>query len=662
MRATGLETIFVAAQRATNLGRHFRPVFGNPVDNAQRSPIVKFDLTAVRGARTGYQDVFDRPQRQSTTQRPRMPTIPNRIAVIGLYRSGSTLAAGLLHRLGVDMGAPFWGDYYEPADLSEQLRRWWDEPLLEPTVNAEHRVAALREWVERREVSPHAFVGAKHPLLSLSGPELVEAWGTETRFIWTYRPLKDSVDSIARLGWWPERREGAQEKLWEATHEFFENREHLRISFDDMLDSPNEQIAKLVEFTGLSPTDRQMREAVAFVRPRRKKGDVDGLKQATERRAVEPVAAKATEGERETPQPVSDKIVATILSGNSADIVADAVSSAIDWVDEVLLIDTGISDGTADLVERLSGSKFRRSEFSWRNDFAAARNWALQEATRLGAGWALTLDTDERISVDGLRDIEEFRDRLRSEPQILTWSVTAAGGSYAKERIIRVPTTLVWRGRTHEALTGASPDQRKLLAEMRFNETPKIAESSSHKLERDLVILMEETRDKPDNPRWWYYLGQTLDGLKRKREAADAYLHCAALDGWSEEAAWAHYQAAKCMADLKEFREAIRSCAAGLVHQPGTPELAWFAGFCCYQLGQYRNAVHWERIAIAQGNVEGTGLNIPRTGFRHLPGMYEGPYDVLRFAYRKLGMERAAQTAEQQHERARSKRIEDNGG
>ena len=59
-----------------------------------------------------------------------------RIAVLGLYNSGSTVIAGMLHRLGVNMGQPFWQtsadgaacNHYEPYDLSWHLRRWWDEP------------------------------------------------------------------------------------------------------------------------------------------------------------------------------------------------------------------------------------------------------------------------------------------------------------------------------------------------------------------------------------------------------------------------------------------------------------------------------------------------------------------------------------------------------
>jgi len=53
-----------------------------------------------------------------------------RVAVLGLYRSGSSAAAGVLHHLGVEMGAPYFEDHFESAQLAKRLRRWWHEPDL----------------------------------------------------------------------------------------------------------------------------------------------------------------------------------------------------------------------------------------------------------------------------------------------------------------------------------------------------------------------------------------------------------------------------------------------------------------------------------------------------------------------------------------------------
>ena len=74
-----------------------------------------------------------------------------RIAVLGVYRSGSTAVAGALHHLGVDMGPPFFEGFYESAGLSKQLRKWWDEPRLVEKVGQAKRVRVLEQWIKERE-------------------------------------------------------------------------------------------------------------------------------------------------------------------------------------------------------------------------------------------------------------------------------------------------------------------------------------------------------------------------------------------------------------------------------------------------------------------------------------------------------------------------------
>ena len=117
-----------------------------------------------------------------------------RIAVLGVYRSGSTAVAGALHHLGVDMGPPYSGGITSPG-LSKQLRQWWDEPRLQEKVGRAKRVRVLAQWIQEREQGGVKWVGMKHPLLSLCGEDLVQAWGEDTRFIRCYRPLDESIES-----------------------------------------------------------------------------------------------------------------------------------------------------------------------------------------------------------------------------------------------------------------------------------------------------------------------------------------------------------------------------------------------------------------------------------------------------------------------------------
>jgi hypothetical protein len=213
-----------------------------------------------------------RPNSASTLSAP--PA--TRIAVLGLYRSGSSAVAGILHHLGVNMGPPFFGeshqnsihDFYESAWLSQRLRIWWNEPDIIEKVSQRKRVKVLRRWIQDQERSGSKWIGMKHPLLSLCGPDLVEAWGSSVRYIWTCRPLENSIKSLRKLKWWSdERSDRTQQLLWAAVTEFFAKQEHLRIDFADLMANPEQQIDRLIDYLGLAPTDQQIAAAKVYVQP-----------------------------------------------------------------------------------------------------------------------------------------------------------------------------------------------------------------------------------------------------------------------------------------------------------------------------------------------------------------------------------------------------------
>jgi hypothetical protein len=192
-----------------------------------------------------------------------------RIAVLGVYRSGSTAVAGALHHLGVDMGPPFFEGFYESAGLSALLRRWWDKPRLREKVKQPERIRILAEWIQERERGGAKWVGMKHPLLSLCGEDLVQAWGPETRFIRCCRPLGDSVDSLKRLG---RKVDGTfmQGTLMAALDHFFAGREHLAIEFADIMGNPRREVERLMEYLQITADGDKVEAAIRFIEPGKK--------------------------------------------------------------------------------------------------------------------------------------------------------------------------------------------------------------------------------------------------------------------------------------------------------------------------------------------------------------------------------------------------------
>ena len=126
----------------------------------------------------------------------------------------------------------------------------------------------LRDWVDFLEAGGAPTVGAKHPLLSLCGDDLVEAWGPAVRFIWTWRPLDESIASIRRTGWWPDPMgEKLQRRLWDEVNRFFAGREHLRVDFSDMLADPAREIRRMADYAGLLPDDTRFAAALGSILP-----------------------------------------------------------------------------------------------------------------------------------------------------------------------------------------------------------------------------------------------------------------------------------------------------------------------------------------------------------------------------------------------------------
>jgi tetratricopeptide (TPR) repeat protein len=331
-------------------------------------------------------------------------------------------------------------------------------------------------------------------------------------------------------------------------------------------------------------------------------------------------------------------IVSTTLTGSNADIIGDALASIAPHVDRCIVIDTGAADDTLEVAKRVAGDKLFMREFPWRDDFAAARNFALHAATQVGARWAVTVDTDERLHFDA--GFELKREVTKAKARVLL--VAAADGSYAKERIFRLPTQIAWKGPTHETVVGLRAGDSAVLPRAWFRELPKDAATARAKFERDAAILADYARAHPEDPRWHYYLGASLHDLDRYVEAIAAFRACASLRGWAEEGAWACYREASCLCALERWADAIDACTRGLAIRPATAELAWLAGWAAYKAGRHVDAIAWSNMAAVNGLYEGAGASYERISFRYLPALYEGPFDVLRSAYEALGDKAAA--------------------
>lgn len=99
-------------------------------------------------------------------------------------------------------------------------------------------------------------------------------------------------------------------------------------------------------------------------------------------------------------------ISGAIICKNNEDTILKAISSFYGLCDEIVIVDTGSTDGTIDILKSLKGIKF--FEIKWEKDFSKARNFALDKCT---GDWVVFLDSDEWIDSNGKVQIKSLLDK-----------------------------------------------------------------------------------------------------------------------------------------------------------------------------------------------------------------------------------------------------------
>lgn len=116
------------------------------------------------------------------------------------------------------------------------------------------------------------------------------------------------------------------------------------------------------------------------------------------------------------------------------------------YVDEMIVVDTGSEDGTPEIAAKY-GAKVRY--FEWCDDFAAARNYAISQAS---GNWILMPDADEEIVVES----QDFLYQITARPDVIAYKVALTEANDPSRtpayliRLLRNLPDIQYIGRFHE--------------------------------------------------------------------------------------------------------------------------------------------------------------------------------------------------------------------
>jgi len=120
---------------------------------------------------------------------------------------------------------------------------------------------------------------------------------------------------------------------------------------------------------------------------------------------------------------------------------------SVKWADEVIVLDTGSTDGTGAVARRYPNVRYIDGEYKWEDSFCKARNKALSYAT---GDWVFSIDADEFLE-EGSEP--KVRDVMRQFPDFKAVAVRVINNDGAQElifpRMFKRTPEHYWKGDVH---------------------------------------------------------------------------------------------------------------------------------------------------------------------------------------------------------------------
>lgn len=300
------------------------------------------------------------------------------------------------------------------------------------------------------------------------------------------------------------------------------------------------------------------------------------------------------------------RISACVIAKNEAPTISSCLQSVSGFVNETVVVDTGSTDDTPKIAKECGARLFY---YQWRDDFAAARNYALQKAK---GDWILFLDADEYITADTIANVRPLLEQLHPhatiESVICLMENTdgpdgALKGCNPTVRIFRNSPAIRYAGRVHECIyKNAKPTRAFKDTERRIviRHTGYAKGVTGAKLLRNTRMLEEDVNRGVVYPLTYLYLS---DGYRKLRQYEKAVRFARLAMEHECDSPMIYKPHVALMAGMAQLgiysaAEVEAVCSQALQRFPRHPEIILQQGYCAMAVGHYQKALQWFLKAV----------------------------------------------------------------
>ncbi|HEY9900168.1 MAG TPA: tetratricopeptide repeat protein [Pantanalinema sp.] len=226
-------------------------------------------------------------------------------------------------------------------------------------------------------------------------------------------------------------------------------------------------------------------------------------------------------------KPAEPTLSLCMIVKNEEKYLEGCLASVQGVADEIIVVDTGSTDGTLAIAERFGAKVIH---FPWIGDFSAARNAGIEQAT---GDWILVLDADERLDEATKHHLKP----LLREQNVIGYSLVIENYLGQDEvegsqmallfRVFQNRPDIRFEGIIHEQ---AGPSAGRTGLKSRNCEVKIVhygylrsCMDERDKNRRNYELLEKFREQDPENPYAYFQLGQTLKLMNRLEEAETNY-------------------------------------------------------------------------------------------------------------------------------------------
>lgn len=325
--------------------------------------------------------------------------------------------------------------------------------------------------------------------------------------------------------------------------------------------------------------------------------------------------------------------------------IEKALSWGKDIVCEQIVVDTGSTDRTVEIAERMGAKVYH---FAWINDFSAAKNYAIDQAA---GNWIAFLDADEYFSAEDAQKLLPLLQSIDSNPDYDSGGMLGTAMAHLNDqgkpfqitrqyRLFRNLPDLRYVNPIHENLACIQPG--KVYDSLELDDSLTVihtgyaagAYHSTNKLQRNIDALRHQRAQDPDDLLVAAYLADSLMATG-EFDYAEVEALCKEVIAVETPTTSGYkvslLQNAQCrcfgylfmlyLLQARSFAEIQALYGIVSVRYPDFPDCDYYMGEACFQNNHWEEAIACYRRAEQNGDAVNTTNYISRI-HTVLPNLY----------------------------------------